>query len=339
MVRPVSIKNMTRTNSHLPTVSVIIPTPPGEVDCMSLKCLKTVDYPSDKIEVFIVEGRQPSKQRNEAAKIARGELIYFLDSDSEFSKNLFRLNTRHYKNSEVAAVGGPSLSPKNETFAQKCFGAGLKSLFGAFNTRARYKPIGAVRYATEKEVILCNLSIRTEIFKRYKGFDERLYPNEENEFLNRMTSNKEKIIYDPEVRVFRNHRDNLKQFIKQLLNYGRGRAEHYMVSPQFLNPVFFVPVFFICYVLSLFFFHPWWYKMPFYAYIILSLFFTGNTAVEERSPVLLFVMPFIFFLMHFSYGFGILTGLAKRIFNKKENSMITNINILNIKYFDSDYIL
>lgn len=330
---------MTLANTGVAFLSIIIPTPPGEADCRALDTVKGADYPQDMLEVFVVEGRQPSRQRNEAARLATGEVIFFLDSDSEFSRGMFKSNIRHYREQDACAVGGPSLSPPDEKFLQRCFGAGLRSMFGTMDTRARFKPIGKVRSTTEKEVILCNLSIKREVFNRYGGFDERLYPNEENEFLNRLTSNGDRIIYDPDLRVVRNNRGNLRQFIKQIFNYGRGRGEHYVLKPRFTKPLFFLPSVFIIYLLSMVFYHPYWYTAPFFVYALLALSFAAASAVEGRNVWLLPVMPFIFLIMHVSYGIGILWGCLKGFDKKKtgEAPVRTKVNIIRAKGFNSGY--
>ncbi|MEK7850790.1 MAG: hypothetical protein AAB275_02800, partial [Deltaproteobacteria bacterium] len=53
-----------------PLVSVIIPAKPGK-RVSALECVKWLDYPHDRLEVFVSEGMQPSRQRNEAAKEAK----------------------------------------------------------------------------------------------------------------------------------------------------------------------------------------------------------------------------------------------------------------------------
>ncbi len=53
-------------------------------------------------------------------------------------------------------------------------------------SRARYRAVGGRRRCGEKELILCNLLLSRKVFLSNGGFREDLYPNEENEFLNRL---------------------------------------------------------------------------------------------------------------------------------------------------------
>src|SRR5581483_4021140 len=88
------------------------------------------------------------------------------------------------------------------------------------SSRARYKPVGRVRETSEKEIILCNQIARRSGFLDAGGFDESLYPNEENALMDDLQKKGGKLIYDPAFIVYRRPRPNLKSFLKMLMNYG-----------------------------------------------------------------------------------------------------------------------
>ena len=69
-----------------------------------------MDYPAGRIEVLVVRGTQPSKQRNIGIERAAGDIVYFLDNDSAAAKDLFRRVAEHCQNAKVIGVGGPNLS-------------------------------------------------------------------------------------------------------------------------------------------------------------------------------------------------------------------------------------
>ena len=163
--------------SSLPIVSIIIPVKPGGY-VKAIEAVKQLDYPVDKLEVLIAEGNQPSRQRNEAAKKASGEILYFLDDDSLPASLNLKLLVAHYEDEAVAGVGGPSITPETDSFMQRCFGALLCSPFGGGGIRNRYRRTGRIRETSERELILCNLSFRADIFKKMDGLNEELYPNE-----------------------------------------------------------------------------------------------------------------------------------------------------------------
>jgi len=130
----------------------------------------------------------------------------------------------------VAIVGGPNVSPEFDTFLQKAFDAVQTSWFGSYTVRARYQPIGVLRDASEKELILCNMSMRKSVFLAFRGFDTRLYPNEENELMNRIKAGGYRLLYQPAAIVQRSRRDSLLAFLKQNYTYGRGRMEQMLVG-------------------------------------------------------------------------------------------------------------
>jgi hypothetical protein len=83
------------------------------------------------------------------------------------------------------------------------------------------------------------------------GFDESLYPNEENALMDGLQQRGGKLIYDPEFFVYRRPRRTLKSFAKMLMTYGRGRAEQFRQLPTFGSALNFIPPLFVAYLLAL----------------------------------------------------------------------------------------
>lgn len=290
------------------TFSIIIPVKPGG-KVAALEALRGVEYPSRLLEILVAEGTCPSRQRNLAAREARGELLYFLDDDSRPVPDLLKRCAAAFGDSGVAVVGGPSLTPASDTRLQRLFGAALSSLFGAGAVRNRYRATGALRRTTEKELILCNLAFRRDLFLRLDGFDERLYPNEENELLDRIAACGHTLLHEPAMAVERSQRPTLKAFMRQMFGYGRGRAQQTLLAgPGSL--VSFAPLLFVCYLLLLPFLPAaplWW--LPLLAYAILVVCFSALAAMATaRAENLLLLL--LFPLMHCCNGAGLLWGFA-----------------------------
>lgn len=293
-----------------PAISVIIPVKPGEACLSAFESLKTIDYPPEKIEIIAAEGHQPSRQRNMALKEAEGGIVYFLDNDSQAEKSLFKKAVKHYEDPQIDGVGGPSLTALDDTFIQKCFGYILSSYLCTAAMRAKFTQVGKARLATEKELILCNLSFRTNVMKESGGFNEKLYPNEENELVNRLLSKGKKIIYDPEIFVSQSRRKNVFEFIKQLYRYGKGRGEHLWVNFKFFKPLFIIPSLFIIYIISLIFFHPWLHIIPLYLYAFITILASLQLCAVNKDWEAFPVLPFLFLFTHLSYGTGVISGLT-----------------------------
>lgn len=296
-----------------PLVSIIVPVKPGK-RVSALECVKWLDYPHDRLEVFVSEGTQPSRQRNEAAKGANGDILYFLDDDSCAIPDVLKRIVRHFEDEKVAVVGGPSITPEGDTLLQKSFGAALGSLFGGFSIRNRYKRAGEARASSENELILCNLAFRKSYFIEEGGLDERLYPNEENELMNRLSKKGYKLIHDPDAYVLRSQRRTLKAFTKQMLNYGRGRAEQTLADPSSFKPSHLVPTLFLLYLLStVLFSQNILYLLPLACYFVASLSYSAYSVSKLKEWRFLYALPPVYLIMHICYGAGMIWGFLRSI--------------------------
>jgi len=318
---------------YRPSISVIVPVAPGGDVSNVLNSLSGVRYPLDKVEVLVVEGRNPSHQRNEAAKSAKGEILYFMDNDVIVDKWMFRNITDMFEDESVSVVGGPSVTPESDTLLQKSFGYVLASVFGGFIAREKFVPLGPIRAGSEKELILCNLAIRRKAFEEAGGFNPRLYPNEENELLNRLQAEGHRIIYHPLVIVYRSQRKNLFEFARQLFNYGRGRFEHFRVTPKFAEPVFAIPSLFVLYLLSLPFLWGFTlYRIPLFLYLMVNLSASISLGLGARNIASILVTPVAFFVLHVSYGTGFMWGALKTALRLRGRRDM-NVNMNSVKEF------
>ena len=290
-------------------ISIIIPVPPGVVP-QSLERLARVSLPED-VEVIVAEGRCPSRQRNTAAAAASGEILYFLDDDSLTFTGFLERVSRHFADNTVTVVGGPSLTPAGDSAFQRAFGAALGSLVGGGGVRARYRKSGSVRETDDAELILCNLAVRRDVFAAHGGFDERLYPNEENELLDRIRLNGGRLIYDPDFAVTRSQRPTIHAFIRQLFRYGRGRAEQTLISGR-VKAATVVPALFVGYLIVLSLMLNQITVLPLIIYALLVLGTCLLEGVRARSPLVALLLPLVIPLLHISYGIGMIYGLMVR---------------------------
>ncbi|MBP9903669.1 MAG: glycosyltransferase, partial [Verrucomicrobia bacterium] len=196
-------------SDELPSVTVIIPARPDNPDVPAAMAARHLDYPADQLEIILARGRQPSVQRNTALRASRGELIYFLDDDAfALSGNLSRA-VAHFRDSQVQMVGGPNLCPLEAPALEQVFALVLASWLAFGPSRARYAKVGAVRATSEKELILCNLVARRATLLKHGGFNEALYPNEENALMDEIQRAGGTLLYDPEMFVHRRPRRTL----------------------------------------------------------------------------------------------------------------------------------
>jgi len=351
-----------------PKISVIIPVKPGRETKAVIEALSQVDYPPEFVEVFISYGFSPSRQRNEAVKIAKGEILFFLDNDSEIEKKAFkrvvatfsgretpikipqtrgfsllphwlcdliikRFFSRAVYKGEIGAVGGPNIWWRQESFWASMSGIVLESFFAHYLMAARYRPIGLVHRATEKELILCNLAIKRDIFKKVGGFNETLYPNEENELLNRIKNAGYQLVYHPGILVFRPRRETFKELLNAFFHYGRGRMEQVRVEGPWYSFPFFFPLILLIYLLVLVLFHPWWAFLPILIYLMAGLGSALGFAQRRRKPYLAIFLPLLFLIVHLTYAFGLLWGLVTDLEKKKKIGKRKKIKVVKLKSF------
>jgi succinoglycan biosynthesis protein ExoA len=305
-------------SENLPTVTVLIAARPGQAMVKAVAASRVLNYPSEKLEIIVARGRQPSIQRNVGLKAAVGQLIYFLDDDSVPGPENLRSAVRHFVRTEVQMVGGPNVCPADAPNLEKIFALVLGSWLAFGPSRARYTPVGDTRVTSEKELILCNLVARREALLELGGFNEALYPNEENALMDELQKRGGELMYDPELVVARRPRSSLKAFAKMLGTYGRGRAEQFRLHPTFGSALNFVPPLFVVYLfcvvtallaapkLGIVLLIP----LACYAFAVLA-----QAAILVRKGGLgrsLAAIPLIV-LSHMMYGLGFWRGLITRL--------------------------
>lgn len=302
----------------VPSVSVIVAARPEQADVVAVAAVKKLEYPRSHLELLVARGRQPSVQRNAALKVARGELVYFLDDDSVPDPGNLRRAIAHFADPAVKAVGGPSLCPLEAPFIEKVFALVLGSWVAFGPSRARYVAVGEVRQTSEKELILCNLLARKQTLLGLGGFNEALYPNEENALMDAIQNQGGKLIYDPALVVYRRPRRTLRAFAKMLMTYGRGRAEQFRVYPTAGSALNFVPPVFCVYLIGLV---PALFLRlvpstillaPFAAYAIAVAWQTLELMVRGGFTAGLCAAPLIV-LTHVLYGLGFWRGLFTKL--------------------------
>src|SRR5437588_3281188 len=222
-------------------VTVLIAARPEQAKINAVAASRALNYPPEKLEIIVARGKQPSAQRNAGMKAARGELIYFLDDDSVPHRENLTRGVSHFEDRTVKMLGGPNLCPASAPPLEQVFALVLASWLAFGPSRARYTPVRQVRETSEKELILCNLLARRDPMLELGGFNEALYPNEENALMDELQKRGGKLIYDPSVIVDRRPRHSLKAFTRMLLTYGRGRAEQFRLHPTFRSALSFAP--------------------------------------------------------------------------------------------------
>ncbi len=226
---------------------------------------------------------------------------------------------------ETIMVGGPNVLPlSGNGFWQEVADVFLQSTFAHWKMASRYRPLGCLRYASEKELILCNLAVKSKIFKKKVKFNELLYPNEENELLQKLLKEEKGVfVYNPKAVVSRLRRDSLIKIARQFFFYGKGRMEQIRNIGLKDNFIFFLPLLFLIYFLFIPFFlmgRFYWFITPLLIYLFITFISTLGFYLRKKRKIFFIVLPLTFLFIHFSYALGFLLGLFTS-FNKKRDKI------------------
>lgn len=295
----------------LPFVTIIIPTRPGQAEIPAVTAARLLDYPKDRLEIIVARGTQPAVQRNTAIRAARGDLIYFLDDDALARPDALRRALVHFKQPQVKMLGGPNLCPPDAPLLEQVFAVVLGSWLAFGPSRARYDSVGGARESGEKELILCNMMARRADVLELGGFDESLYPNEENALMDELQKRGSTLIYDPEFVVERRPRPTLRAFCKMLFTYGRGRAEQFRLHPTPGSALNFVPPLFVVYLEAAFVSARWLGPVVFAPLGLYLLTVVAQTLVSMTTKGFvrsLLALPLVV-ASHIFYGLGFWRGL------------------------------
>ena len=289
------------------------------------KC-KALDYPDYEIIVLpdenfniqetdikiIATGNVlPAKKRDLALAHAKGEVLAFLDDDAYPDKNWLKNAARHFENADIAAVGGPAVTPDSDSMMKKASGLIYASSLVSANYAYRYKP--GIRVFVD-DYPSCNFIVRKGIFQEIGGFDTAFWPGEDTILCLKIKEMRKKILYDPEVLVFHHRRPLYSEHLRQVSNYALHRGYFVKRFPgNSLKFTYFVPTIFIlglilAPVLSVF--SPFvnnLYLGAWAFYLFLVFIFSLNKDLR--------LIPLVFsgiILTHIAYGVNFLKGLVSK---------------------------
>ncbi|PIS39177.1 MAG: glycosyl transferase [Candidatus Nealsonbacteria bacterium CG08_land_8_20_14_0_20_38_20] len=316
---------------YQPKVSIIIPVRKvNDYIKESISYILNLNYKNFEILVFPdVESKEsfqktriiptgkigPAQKRDLALKYADGEILAFLDDDAYPKKDWLGHGVRHFENPNMAAVGGPAVTPENNSFWQKVSGAVFLSKLSGANPE-RYWPVGKVREIDDWPSV--NLLVRKSDFSAVSGFNSEYWPGEDTKLcLDLIKKLNKKIIYDPEVFVWHHRRSGLIKHLKQIGNYGIHRGFFAKKYPEtsfklkYLTPSFFFIFILIGWSLL---FLPSPFRLTYFGVWLLYILtlFISVFSIYNKIKVLkisLATTPYIF-LTHIYYGWRFIQGFV-----------------------------
>ena len=306
-----------------PFVSIIIAVKANNIyleECIA-SCLK-LDYPffeiiilpdenmstySDKRIKIIPTGKVlPATKRDIGASETQGQILAFLDDDTYPENSWLKQAVLGFRDSEVACVCGPAVTPKKDLLLNKASGKTYESIIVSGPARFRYIPLKK-RYTDDFPS--CNFLIRKDIFQEIGGFNSKFWPGEDTVLcLEVVHKLKKKILYDPLVLVYHYRRPLFKKHLSQIASYARHRGYFIKRYPKTsLRPGYFFPTLILgAVVISLLLGALLDYR---YFYLLLSYLFLVFVFSFQKNLKLSLLVFLGIILTHLTYGFNFVVGI------------------------------
>jgi len=275
-----------------------------------------------EIKIIPTGSVKPAKKRDIALKYAKGEILAFIDDDAYPAPDWLKNAIKNFADLEVAAVGGPALTPADDTLRQKASGM----VYSTFLVSGQYN----YRYIPKQKIEVddypsCNFLVRKAVFEELGGFDTVFWPGEDTKLCLDITKKlSQKIIYDPKVIVYHHRRPLFSGHLKQIANYALHRGYFVKRYPQTsLKFSYFIPSLFLLFLIVggvIAWFLGGFLRIAYLFSLFLYLFLVLIFSINRELRLIALVFPGII-LTHLTYGFYFLKGLfSKRLKEEDEDN-------------------
>ena len=182
----------------------------------------------------------PAEKRDEGGRLAKGDILAFLDDDAYPSGAWLEHLVPHFKNESIAGVGGPGVTPPYISWEEEASGWASASPAGAGPYTYRFLP-GKRQFVDDYPSM--NLAVRKTDFKKVSGYDSNYWPGEDTKLCLDLTHYLGKrIIYEPKAIVYHHRRPILFAHLRQNGNFGLHRGVFARILPKTsLKLVYFLP--------------------------------------------------------------------------------------------------
>jgi len=308
-------------------VSIIIPC--KNIDDYTKQCVdycKKLDYEDfeilllpddasekiDGVRVIATGHVSPGRKRNIGIASANRDFCAFIDSDAYPRVDWLSNAVKYFDDPQIAAVGGPGLTPEEDCAMQRASGHVLSS-FMVGDLSSRYK---AERSFASDDIHSCNFIARKTVLKEVGGWNEKYWPGEDTLICLAMKKLGKKLVEASDVVVYHHRKPLFRKHLKQIAMFGlhRGffakRFQGNSFKLTYLIPSLLVLSLFTGVLTS--FINPLLANALLLAmslYLILGLIATLS---EVRNVGLILPVWFGITATHIVYGASFLVGLMKR---------------------------
>lgn len=308
------------------------------------ECIKAQTYPHDKMEIVLVDSMSKDNTKslmekfkkenkdfyniqvldNPQKKLAggwnvilknyHGDAVVRIDAHAEIPEDFVRKNVEVLESGEYVSGGlRPNIIDESTPWKETLLLA-EQSMFGS--------SIAPYRRSEKKTYVksVFHGAYKREVFDKVGLFNEQLGRTEDNEINYRIRAAGYKICYSPDIVSYQHTRNSLKAMLKQKYGNGYWVALTLKACPKCLSIYHFVPLCFVLGIIGTSVLAA--FGFPFFAYLMWGMYWlvaVGMALVSvkgEKKTWCQFALPFLFFLLHISYGIGSFVGMIKLPFWK-----------------------
>jgi len=278
-------------------------------------CDQKIKLPKQPNLKLILTGKNrtgPAEKRDLAIQIAKGELCAFIDDDAYPHQDWLRNAVSHFGDKQIAAVGGPGLTPPEDNFWEQITGLICLSPLCGGPTQHRFKKAKATLV---EDYPAYNLIIKKEVLKQVGGYGSYFYGGEDTFLCLKIIKAGFKILYNPEVMVYHHRRRLLWPYLKQISNIGKHRGYFAKKFPQTSRRLFyfFPSIATLLFVFLLIFSLFSTVVGQLFLGFLLAGFITAFLSLSAKASFLRKLLAVLgIFLTHLTYGVAFLQGLLTK---------------------------
>lgn len=254
---------------------------------------------------------------NIGIEAARGDIIARMDAHAVPSPEYINRCVRVLQQNNIGVVGMPCrVRPGASTLTARAIASAVSHPFGIGDAKYRLSAGGPLQEPVDTVAFSC---FRKSLWRQLKGYNESLLTNEDYDFNYRVRLTGQQVILDRGGHCDYFARTTLKRLAQQYWRYGGWKAQMLKLHPRSLKlrhlvaPLFVLSVTFLA-LLSLM-----WKPMLILLgleiglYALLSIVFGWQVMRRNQDGIgMLFIMPFVFLIIHLSWGTSFLLGLIRR---------------------------
>ena len=252
---------------------------------------------------------------NIGIRAAKGNIIIRLDAHAIFPTCYFSELVKYLQELGADNVGGVCRTlPIKDTTECRAIANVLGSSFGMGNSHFRV----GTNEIMEVDTVPFGC-FRRELFDRIGYFDEELIRNQDDEFNGRIIKNGGEIYLLPHLVIDYYARDSVKKVYKMFYQYGLFKP---LVNRKLGSPATVRQFFPLLFVLGLLLgpltgLISKWLLVVYGAVIVLYFALATYFSMKDsRSMKQILLQNWVYFMVHFAYGWGYLNGIWKLVTNK-----------------------